>query len=203
MAPGKKNRYKKGRIIIACVVGFILASIIYSVSIPTYAPSMEEAFRNQVRRWGLQHEGLDTAINVDEAIFVAEYDTGLVMLHHHGRGYIFSKFRKAQRGSEIWYHCYSIHHGSFEPVTYTVREMPYSQWLFHFISRELSRQEIRSGRSPLYGFSHDPEIQSLSINGISVDDVILIDENNSLFFWYFSDFPRFEGTIEEMVVTFD
>jgi len=63
----------------------------------------------------------------------------------------------------------------------------------------------RIGRRPLHGMSHDPIIHTLRINGILVDYVIETTnrDGDPLFFWYFSDFPPFEGDREDIIISFD
>jgi len=68
-----------------------------------------------------------------------------------------------------------------------------------------SRFHERFGRRPLWGFSSDPIIRTLRINGVLVDNVIETTNahGDPLYFWYYSNFPPITGEPEDIIISFD
>jgi len=206
----KKNLFNRSSMIIAIIVFiiFIIAMIFIQGLVnprDDFFPTLEEAFR--AHSSGSQNFG--------EIMFVDEHEHNLTI--HHG-GYV-TTFIKEERDGEIWYMARVVTIGNiYLNPPWSSSWMDFSPEQIFGLRNErghfgrgarLVREDL--GRFPLYGFSHNSAIYSLNINGIPVEQVVLLNENVSfpridypvnLYFWYFSDFPPFGATAEDVVISF-
>jgi hypothetical protein len=180
------------------IMGGLLISIIILFIIPLTFPS---EWQPTIR------EALEARVGNDanEIIFVYEDDKGATAFHP-GFGWSVSQHKKIYENDEVSFKSISTSTGGayilFRDFFKTIDDSKIS------INANLRNNETiynSIGRRPLWGLSHDPIIHNLRINGIKVDYVIeYIDVNDeTVFFWFFRDFPKFEGTIDDITITFD
>jgi len=166
---------------------------------PTFYPTLEQAF--------LAHSGVGSR-RMTEILFMDEVGNSVTAFHPGGGAgaMMVSHYIKELRNGEYWFACLSVADGGiligFEGIS-----TEGSQLFIHtshavgglFTSKMLYRG---LGRRPLVGFSPDPNIRNLTINGIPVDYVVETTNvrGEPLFFWYYSDFPPIYGEREDIVI---
>ena len=205
-----KKQYKRSKLVL--IIAFtIIISIAMFIVIDTadsgdgFFSTMEEAFRAHPS--GSRDFGT--------IMFIDEHECNLTV--YHGRHV--TTFIVEQRDNERWYLARIVTVGGIlinPPSSYSGLEvsaeallnMRTEEGFFGTGNRNL-REDLN--RFPLYGISHDNKIYSLSINGISVEHVVLLSEGVmfpmidypvNLYFWYFSDFPPITGATENIIISF-
>ena len=158
-----------------------------------YHPTIEEAFADHS----------SGSRNFGEVLFIDEHSDNLTIFHK-GRGLYISHYLRDVREDGSWFQCMGVATGGpLIEAEGTSHET--SQFLIYHWHRSSEVLYERIGRRPLYGVSYDSTIHTLRINGIPVDYVIETTniDGEPLFFWYFSNFPPFEGDQEDIIISFD
>ena len=190
-------------LIILALFGLTACLIVPITEEPQFYPTIEQAFS--------AHAGVDRRTRMGEILFIDEDDNS-VTAFHPGRGWSVSHYIKERRDDGYWYQAIRVADGANILIKFDHVSIEHSQEVIHaYFSKDgvsaetVSRLYERIGRRPLDGYSHDPIIHNLSINGIPVEHVIETTnaQGNPLFFWYYSDFPLIEGGPEDIIISFD
>jgi len=168
---------------------------------PTFYPTLEQAF--------LAHSGVSSR-RMPDILFLDEAGNSLTAFHPGGGAgaMMISHYIKELRDGEYWFACLSVASGGIS-IGFGDTSIEASQSLIHsrladdgFDAFGMSRFHTRLGRRPLLGFSPNPNIRNLTINGVPVDYVIETTNAHGapLFFWYYSDFPPIYGEKEDIII---
>jgi len=195
-------------LVVLCGVGFGMYLLVGSPW--GYYRSMQMAFFMHPDRLG----------RMGEIIFIDEHEDSVSVLHTHGVAH----FSRKTRGDMEYFRCIGWSTGGI-PFTSDPEWIGYWQRrlsnISPFTDRPIEERTLyRSiNRTPLHGFSTDPNIFYLNINGQAPDYVIVSNvrppiralgeegEEVTVYFWYFADFDWSfaEGDFgpEDIVITFD
>jgi len=176
---------------------------------PRFFSTMEQAFAND------PEGGRDFG----EILFIDDHGDNLTVFHRRNNQLTASHYLRDVREDGAWYACVGVSTGGafFYPDPDNLNSMN-RQLHIHFFLNErgpggIINEGLRDtlGRRPVHGFSHEEKIHNLTINGYSVNYVILLEEASDhplfgevpLFFWYFSDLPLVSGPAEDIVISFE
>ena len=185
---------------------------IESFSDEIYVETLEEAFRNSPAS---QQE-------MGEILFIDVHEGSVTVFHRvEEMGMIYvSHYSKREESESNLYFCRRVQRGTDSaPLSFTEFSI-YAQKNFIYlnISSHQNRENVvidstinlnnrfyeALGRRPLHGVSFDERVHGLMINGYPVETVIeAYYDGRKWFFWYFSDFPAFYGTVDEITITFE
>jgi len=190
-------------LIISLLFGLTACLIVPINEEPQFYPTIEQAFS--------AHAGVRRGTRMGEIVFIDKDDYSITAYHPTGY-WVISHYIRERRADGYWYQAFGLSTGGRVDIKFDSTSIENSQELLHaYINTEGSLVETTEwtyqnlSRRPLWGYSHDPIIRNLSINGIPVEHVIETTnaQGNPLFFWYYSDFPLIEGGPEDIIISFD
>ena len=166
---------------------------------PTFYPTLEQAF--------LAHSGVNSR-RMPDILFLDEVGNSLTAFHPGGGAgaMMISHYIRELRDGEYWFACLSVASGGISIARGNTPIEVSQRFIYNTLADDglymLGRFHTRLGRRPLLGFSTDPSIRNLTINGVPVDYVIETTNAHGapLFFWYYSDFPPIYGEKEDISI---